>query len=233
MGPHRRDDVRVRHRDEPHRGDQHRPQRRELRLDEARRATSRTAMTRPGGALNQLYPAAGGRPGRAPEGRVHLSGRDLRPRRGAGGHRRVRVPRPHRRAARQVRVRRHQARTAVRGRPRRDEEGRRRHSADRGAGRGDPALRARRAAATATNVTFQELVERTMGATVAARRPAHQPQPRRRAVHHVAAGRHDPDARAVGLAIADPGFRESIKDRTAMRASRVFPEGQHCSLHAC
>ena len=36
VGSHRRDDVRVRHRDEPHRGDQHRPQRRELRLDEAR-----------------------------------------------------------------------------------------------------------------------------------------------------------------------------------------------------
>ena len=32
----------------------------------------------------------------------------------------------------------------VRGRPRGDEEGRRRHSADRGAGRRDPALRARR-----------------------------------------------------------------------------------------
>ena len=36
VGPHRRDDVRVRHRHEPDRGDQHRPQRRELRLDEAR-----------------------------------------------------------------------------------------------------------------------------------------------------------------------------------------------------
>ena len=43
LGPHRRDDVRVGHRDEPHRGDQHRSQRRELRLDEARRAIARTA----------------------------------------------------------------------------------------------------------------------------------------------------------------------------------------------
>ena len=64
VGSHRRDDVRVRHRDEPHRGDQHRPQRRELRLDEA------------GGVLGERHdaarrraqpvvPAAGGRAGRA------------------------------------------------------------------------------------------------------------------------------------------------------------------------
>ena len=36
VGPHGRDDVRLRHRHEPHRGDQHHPQRRQLRLDEAR-----------------------------------------------------------------------------------------------------------------------------------------------------------------------------------------------------
>ena len=36
VGPDRRHDVRARHRHEPHRGGQHRPQRRQLRLDEAR-----------------------------------------------------------------------------------------------------------------------------------------------------------------------------------------------------
>ena len=76
-------------------------------------------------------------------------------------------------------------------------------SADGGAGRGDPAVRARRGG-NRVYVTFRELIERTMGATVHARRPAHQPQPRRRAVHHVAAGRHDPDAGAVGRAILTP-----------------------------
>ena len=67
-------------------------------------------MIRPGGALNQLYRAAGGSPERTEEGRVHLSRRDLRPRRGTGDHRRLRLSRPHRRAARQVRLRRHPAR---------------------------------------------------------------------------------------------------------------------------
>ena len=89
-------------------------------------------------------PAAGGDPGRADEGRVHLPGGDLRPQRRAGRDRRIRLPRPHSRAPRQVRLRRHRPRTAVRGRPRGDEEGRRRDSADRGAGRRDPAVRARR-----------------------------------------------------------------------------------------
>ena len=97
-----------------------------------------------GGALNELFPLPRGHPGRAREGRLHLSGRDLRPRRRAGGHRRVRLSRPDRRAARQVRLRRHSERPRLRGRPRRDEEGRRRDSSDRGADRGNPALRARR-----------------------------------------------------------------------------------------
>ena len=79
---HRRDDVRLRHRHEQHRGDQHRPQRRELRLDEARRASGRTAGWR-GGALNQLFPLPAEILERAREGRLHLSGRDLRPRRRA------------------------------------------------------------------------------------------------------------------------------------------------------
>ena len=97
-----------------------------------------------GGALERAVPASRRRAERAREGRLHLSRRDLRPRRGAGGHRRVRVSRPDRRAARQVRLRRHSERPPVRGRSRRDEEGRRRDSADRGADRGNPALRARR-----------------------------------------------------------------------------------------
>ena len=115
---------------------------------------------------NELYPAAGGHPERTPEGRLHLSGRDLRPRRGAGGHRRLRLSRPHRRAARQVRLRRHPARTPVRGRPRRDEEGRRRHSADGRADRGDPALRARRRAATAWTCRCRSSSIKTMGAKI-------------------------------------------------------------------
>ena len=43
LGSHRRDDVRVGHRDEQHRGNQHRPRGQQLRLDEARGAISRTA----------------------------------------------------------------------------------------------------------------------------------------------------------------------------------------------
>ena len=54
-GTHRRNDVRLRHRDEPHRRDQHRPQRRELRLDEARRLL-RERQTGRGGALNEFFP---------------------------------------------------------------------------------------------------------------------------------------------------------------------------------
>ena len=152
-------------------------------------------MTRPGGALNQLFPL----PADVLDGRKKdeftYPGRDLRPRRRAGGHRRIRLPRAHRRAARQVRVRRHRARASVRRRHRRDEEGRRRHSADRGADRGDPALSARRQ----RQPHLRELPRAGRGDQWRdgdARRSAHQPQPRRRAVHDVAAGRHDPDARA-------------------------------------
>ena len=100
-------------------------------------------VTRPGGALNQLFPLPADDPGWTDEGRVHVSGRHVRPRRRAavsGGfayHGRIPALRgkfvfgdiaawPH-----------------VRGRSRRDEEGRRRNSADRGAGRRDPVVRAR------------------------------------------------------------------------------------------
>ena len=68
-------------------------------------------------------------------------------------------------------------------------------------------LYVRDASGNRTYVTLQELVEQTMGATVAARRPAHRPQPRRRAVHHVEAGRHDPDARAVAASGLRPHVR--------------------------
>ena len=63
VGSHRRDDVRVGHRDEPHRGDQHRSQRRELRLDEAGRVLGErhdAARRR----AQPVVPAAGGRAGR-------------------------------------------------------------------------------------------------------------------------------------------------------------------------
>ncbi len=85
LGPHRRDDVRVRHRHEPHRRSQHRPQRRELRLDEARGLLGE----RHDPARRRAQPAvraAGRRAGRPAEGRVHLSGRDLRPQRRPGDH---------------------------------------------------------------------------------------------------------------------------------------------------
>ena len=39
-------------------------------------------ITRPGGELDQLFPLSGGDPQRADEGRVHLSGRDVRPHEG-------------------------------------------------------------------------------------------------------------------------------------------------------
>ncbi len=166
VGPHRRDDVRLRHRHEPHRGDQHRPQRRELRLDEARGALrERRSRGRAARSTSCIPLPADILDGRAKDGFTypvaiydHDEGRAVT--------RRVRLSRPHRRAARQVRLRRHPAGASVRGRPRGDEEGRRRHSADRGADRGNSALRARRRAATASYVSLQELVERTMGATV-------------------------------------------------------------------
>ena len=64
-------------------------------------------------------PAARGNPGRTPEGRLHLSSRDLRPRRRAGDNRRLRVSRPDRRAARQVCLWRYQWRPHLCGRSRR------------------------------------------------------------------------------------------------------------------
>ena len=88
------------------RRDQHRPQRRELRLDETRRIYLRTA----GGvavALNELFPLPPEVLRRASKGWIHLSGRDLRSRRGTRRHRRLRLSRPHRRASGQVRFRRH------------------------------------------------------------------------------------------------------------------------------
>ena len=60
-----------------------------------------------GGALNELYPLPTEILDGRVEGRLHLSGRDLRSRRRAGDNRRVRVSRPDRRAARQVCFRRH------------------------------------------------------------------------------------------------------------------------------
>ena len=76
-----------------------------------------------GGELNQLFPLPPEVLERPREGRLHLSRRDLRPRRRPCSHRRVRLSRPDRRAAGQVRLRRHPERTPVRGRSCRDEEG--------------------------------------------------------------------------------------------------------------
>ena len=97
-----------------------------------------------GGELNELFPLPPDVLERPREGRLHLSRRDVRPRRGTGRHRRVRVSRPDRRAPGQVRVWRYPKRPCVRGGSRRDEKGRRRHPSDRGAHRRNPALRARR-----------------------------------------------------------------------------------------
>ena len=76
-----------------------------------------------GGALNQLYPLPAEILDGRVEGRLHLSCRGLRPRRGPLGDGRLRVSRTHRRAARQVHLRRHPARAHLRLRPCRDEEG--------------------------------------------------------------------------------------------------------------
>ena len=76
------------------------------------------------------------------------------------------------------------------------EEGRRRRPADRGAGRGDPAVRARRQ--RQTNGCLAAGVDHEGdGNQAAAGRPAHQPEPRRRAVRHVATGWMDSDVGAV------------------------------------
>ena len=63
------------------RGDQHRPQRRELRLDEARGILGERPVARR--RAERAVPASGGHPERSREGRLHLSRRDLRPRRRA------------------------------------------------------------------------------------------------------------------------------------------------------
>ena len=123
LGSHRRNDVRVGHRDEQHRGDQHRPRRRELRLDAARGVLRERRSTRPGGTLDQLYPLpAEILDGTEKDGFTypvaiydHNDGQSV-----SGG---FAVPRPHRRASRQVRVRRHPARPSVRRRSCGDEEG--------------------------------------------------------------------------------------------------------------
>ena len=97
-----------------------------------------------GGELNQLYPLPAGRAERPREGRLHLSRSDVRPRRRSIRHRRVRVSRPDRRAARQVRLWRYPTWTPLRGGPCGDEEGGRRNPSDRRGHRRGPALRARR-----------------------------------------------------------------------------------------
>ena len=55
-------------------------------------------------------------------------------------------------------------------------------------------LYVRDASGKRVDVSFRDLIEKTMGKDVAARRSAYQPQPRRRVVLHLAAGRHDPHA---------------------------------------
>ncbi len=86
-----------------------------------------------GGVLNELFVLPPDiLSGREKDG-IDLSGRDVRPRRGAGRDRRLRVSRTDRGASGQVRLRRHPERASVCGRSRRDEEGRRWHSSDGGA----------------------------------------------------------------------------------------------------
>ena len=142
VGSHRRLAVRRRHRHESHRRGQHRPQRRQLRLDEARRLLGERHDPSRRRAESALR-AAGRRAARPESRRVHLSRRDLRSQRGRGGHGRLHLSRPHRSAARQADLRRRQSRPVVRRRYRGSESGRRRRAGDRRADRGDPALRSR------------------------------------------------------------------------------------------
>ncbi len=120
VGPDRRHDVRLRHRHEPHRRGQHRPQRRQLRLDEARRLLGERHDRGPAARSTSSTRCRPTCSTAAAEGRVHLSGRDVRPRRrrrrSRGG---FAYHGTHRGAARQVRVRRRQSRPPVRGRSRR------------------------------------------------------------------------------------------------------------------
>ena len=83
-------------------------------------------------------------------------------------------------------------------------------------------LYVRDAGGNRTYVTLRELIEATNGRHRHPRRPAHQPQPRRRAVHHVEAGWHDPDARS--------GFRPIGRgSRPPMTASGRSPCIPMCS----
>ena len=148
-----------------------------------------------GGELNELYPL----PPEILNGRVkdgftypvvvydHDEGRAV-----TGG---FRLSRAHCCAERQVRFRRHLQRTRVCRRPRRDEKGRRRHSADGRAGRRGSTLRPRRQRQARRRVVSRP--DRPgHGQARAARRSAYQHQPRWRVVPHLTAGRHDPHARS-------------------------------------
>ena len=161
-----------------------------------REAYFENGITRPGGALNQLYPL----PAEVLDGRQkdeftypvaiydHDEGRAV-----SGGfayYGRIAALRG------KFVFGDVQRRSPVRGRPRGDEEGRRRHSADGRAGRGDSALRARRGRqARERHVAGTRRAHD--GAARASRGSPHRSQRRRRAVHHVEAGRHDPNARGV------------------------------------
>ena len=46
------------------------------------------------------------------------------------------------------------------------------------------------------DVSLHELIDRKMGTQDRPRRSLHQPDPRRRAAHHVETGRHHPNARS-------------------------------------
>ena len=146
-----------------------------------------------GGALDALYPAAAGDSERESEGRIYLSRGGLRSRRRPLGDRRLRLSRQDCRAARKIRVRRHLRRTRVCLRSGGDEKGRRRHSRNRRAGRGSPALRTR-CQRQARGRIVQGVGREKDGATHDAGRSAHQPQPRGRAVPDFQAGRNDSHA---------------------------------------
>ena len=88
VGSDGRHDVRRRHRHEPHRRGQHRPQRRQLRLDEARRLLGERHDS-PRRRAESALRAARRRAARPQSRRVHLSRRDLRPRRRRRDHGRV------------------------------------------------------------------------------------------------------------------------------------------------
>jgi hypothetical protein len=121
-------------------------------------------ITRPGGRLDQLFPLSAEVLHGPDEGRVQLSGRDVRPHARAGGDRRIRVSRPHSRAPRQVRLRRHRPRPLVRGRSRRHQEGGRRIP-ETVAPVEEIQLYVNGAHGGRTYVTFRELVESVNGTT--------------------------------------------------------------------